>query len=220
MESNTSFYIHLGPRAIEDQFVSFIIDSKQRDQVYSWKAAGLHIFLPDGPLSDEFDGKIIDVRTSTSKGFMFPPNTRIASAIFTIESSVSMDVRLEMEHCCRGNPESLTFAVCTDMPQFVIASNKQSFNSTHGVIETRHFSTWVILWQLLSRIVGISSLPEEIVVFPYYQVHSTCIKVNLVILKRLRGHIEVSLAICVVATSLQENPDLNMRLSDSGFALV
>ena len=188
--------MHVGPRAIEDQFVSFTIDSKQRDQVYSWKAAGLRIFLPDGPLPNKFDGKIIAVRTSTSNDFIFPPNTRIASAIFTIESSVSMDVRLGMEHCCRGNLESLVFAVCIDMPQFVIASNKQSFNSTHGVIEARHFSTWVILWRLLSSIAGISSLPEEIVVFPYYQVHSTCIKVNLVILKRLRGHIEVSLAMC------------------------
>ena len=174
--------------------MSFIIDSKQRDQVYSWEAAGLRIFLPDGPLPGEFDGKIINVRTSTSKGLDFPSNTRIASAIFTIESRVSMDMRLEMEHCCRGNLESLVFAVCTDKQQFASASNRQSFNSTHGIIETRHFSKWVILWRLLSSIACVSSLPipEEIVVFPYYQVQSTCIKVNLVILKRLSGHIKVS----------------------------
>ena len=201
-EQNTSSYIHVGPRTIKNQSVSFVIDSKQRDQVYSWEAAGLRIFLPDGPLPDEFDEKIIGVRTSTSKGFIFPPDTRIASAIFTIESGISMDVRLEMEHCCRGNLELLTFAVCTDTQQFVIASNRQSFNSTHGIIETRHFSNWVILWRLLSSIAGVSLLPEEIVVFPYYQVHSTCIKVNLVILKGLRGHIEVCLCIMVATCIL------------------
>ena len=98
------------------------------------------MILPDGPLPDKFDGKIIDVQTSTSKGFIFPPNTRIASAIFTIESSASVDVTIEMEHCFRRNLELLAFGVCRDMQQFAIASNKQSFNSTHGVIETRHFS--------------------------------------------------------------------------------
>ena len=43
-EQNTSSYIHVGPRAISrDQSVSFIINSKQRDQVYSWEAAGIRI---------------------------------------------------------------------------------------------------------------------------------------------------------------------------------
>ena len=87
------------------------------------------------------------------------------------------------------------------MQQFVIANNRQSFNSTHGIIETRHFSMWTILRQLRS-IVCVSSRPlptegatqkfpapyEEIIVFPYYQVRSICIKVNLVILKRLKVH--------------------------------
>ena len=108
---------------------------------------------------------------------------------------ISMDMTLLLQ---RGFGAPLAFGVCTDLSrQFIITSDRQykfSFLSTRGSIISNHFSKWIILWlkNTLGNVAGVfTSLPEEVVIFPYYQVHSACIKVNLVILKRLKAHIEV-----------------------------
>ena len=201
----------IGQDVSNNPSISFTIDSEKRDQVYSWDAAGFRIILPDGPLPDELNGKVIKVRTNTKSSFRYPPNTRIVSAIYIIESDISVNVKLEIEHCYRGNIASLVFGHCSShessleqeasLGQFVIARKvdyNYSFNSTHGVIETSHFSAWGAFWETTTtplsnflRLFSRPPFPEEVVVFPYYQEHKTHIKLNLVIVKRLPLHIKV-----------------------------
>ena len=133
------------------------------------------------------------------------------SAIYTIESDVSVKVKLEIEHCYKDDVASLVFGHCSNrvssleeeasLGQFVTARKEEynySFTSTHGIIETWHFSAWGIFWETsanpFSKLLNFFSrppLPEEVIVFPYYQEHKTHIKVNLVILKRLATNIKV-----------------------------
>ena len=194
--------------SVADNCLKFtiIIDSEKRNQVYSCRSSGLRLFLPNGPLPDAFNGKAIEIRTSTRDSFHFPADANLASAIYTIVSDVAIDVALEMEHCYRGDLQALAFGCCSKQgPPFTFEvaskeSYKYSFTSTHGVIQTKHFSNWVILWfksswQKLTSIFSQPSFPEEFVIFPYYQIQSTYIRVNLVILKRLKAHIEVNIIV-------------------------
>ena len=74
---------------------SFAIDSDKKN-VYSWPEAGLHLYLLAGPLPQHVHKKSIKLRTNTKGSFHFPPNVEIVSALYTIETDVELEVKLEM----------------------------------------------------------------------------------------------------------------------------
>ena len=194
--------------ADKDLECSFVIDSKRADQVYFWPETGLRLYLPAGPLPQHVDKKSIKLRTNTKGSFRFPADVEIVSALYTIETDVDLEVKLEIEHCYRGDLAALAFTYCQNQePPFVFTianrdAYEYSFISTRGVIKTRHFSHWgicerlksLLVCQWLGRFLGLyPSRHKDIIVFPFYHITSatSTIRVHLVVLKDLKAHIEV-----------------------------
>ena len=195
------------PTTLSDLECLFVIDSKRVDQVYFWPETGLRLYLPAGPLPQHVDKKFIKLRTNTKGSFHFPADVEIVSALYTIETDVDLEVKLEIEHCYRGDLAALAFTYCKNRESpfdFTVTyrdAYDYLFTSTHGVITTEHFSHWGICkrlkrlpgYQWLKRFLGYQSHPEDIVVFPFYKItrKSSTIRVHLVVLKDLKAHIEV-----------------------------
>ena len=207
-----------------------MIDSKTVDQVYSWPEAGLRLYLPAGPLPQHVDKKFIKLRTISNSSFHFPANVKIMSALYTIQTDINLEVKLEMEHCYRGDQQALAFAYCLNREppfKFTIASRDSyecSFTSTHGVIKTRHFSHWAIVlvkkhWAIgwIKHLLSPASESEEIIVIPFYQASSraSLIRVNVVILKNLKAHSEVNSCMCHIHNYLNIAPPNLERMSAS-----
>ena len=207
---------------VEGLTTSFLIDSTAVDQSHVWSAAGFSLYLPTGPLPAMFDRKKINTRTNIKGSYHFPPDTKVVSTIYHVTADFTgLEATLELEHCYRGDLQALAFVYCTSHQppfHFSIVSQeeyKYSFTTSHGVIQTHHFSCWGIV-ALLNRILGYESLPaeakddeddnddgkdcgvnsvslnQEIKVVIFYRIEQSHIKVNLVLLKGLTGHSEVS----------------------------
>ena len=180
---------------VEGLSFAFVINSKAVDQTYTWSTAGLSLHFPTGPLSQDLHGKKISLRTDSTGPFHLPPDATLVSAVFGIETDVSIDARLEIEHCYRGDPGTLAFVCCEDhQPPYkfklVSCEDQQvSFSSTHGSIQTSHFSHWAIVW--LTELLFGKSEEIRIKVPIFYRVEATHLKVYLVIFKDLSARFKV-----------------------------
>lgn len=129
--------------------VSFAVDSRKSN--YSWSEADLNVYLPTSPVSDHVNNMHIDFKVHINNGFHFPTGTKPVSAIYSTSTNISSEVKLELEHCFRGNEKSLVFAYCqTSSPPFYfhIADRREyecSFTYTHGTIKTKLFPYMAIV---------------------------------------------------------------------------
>lgn len=200
---------------------SFQINSTTIYRTVSWSVAGFRLYLPTGPISNEFDGKLITIKTVIDGSYHFPPNTKPVSAIYSILADFSIEATIELKHCYRGDLQALAFVYCDcDCPpfHFLIVNEqeyKYSFTASHGVIKTHHFSCWGIVEMLkgsVNQFLGYNLLPtndhdsnsdegdsktddhnsnEEINVLVFFQVKASIMNVDLVVVKGLPPHIEV-----------------------------
>ena len=134
---------------VEGLTTSFLIDSTAVDQSHVWSAAGFSLYLPTGPLPAMFDRKKMNIRTNIKGSYHFPPDTKVVSTIYHVTADFTgLEATLELEHCYRGDLQALAFVYCTSHQppfHFSIANQeeyKYSFTTSHGVIQTHHFSCW------------------------------------------------------------------------------
>lgn len=92
---------------------SLAIDGERVDQTYPWHEGGFCLYLmTTGPLSEEFDGKRVNIETDISGSYHFPTNSKLISAIYNIKASFFMRAKLELEHCFSGDLSTLAFVYC------------------------------------------------------------------------------------------------------------
>ena len=178
-----------------------IMDSKTIEQTYSWDDAGFRLYLPEGPLPDEVNGKTIKLEATISGSYHFPPNTEPVSAIYSIATDLSIEATLELEHCYRGNKKDLAFVYCQSRQppfDFILATKenyKYSFTANNGVIKTQHFSHWaiVVLVDWFDKARSWVGFRDDIIlnIIPFYQVEVSHVKVDLVIVRGLSAHVKV-----------------------------
>ena len=188
-----------------DLATTLVIESGRT--VYSWEKCGLELSFPNGPLPDHCNGKVVDLRTSTSDNCSIPQDSTPASAIYSISTSLNAEIELKLEHCYKGDTDRLAFVYSlNDNPPYELGIARReefeiSFTPKHGIIRTSHFSRLAIV-ACPNFQHDYSSPPAtnseeymdrglEVMVKVFYKILRLHIEVHFVILKALYAHQKV-----------------------------
>lgn len=128
-----------------------------RSQLYEWKKCGLRLYIPQG-IVKESEHCEIKITVLSGGKFHFPNSTELASVVYDIEVSRSLDkdFSLEVQHCVslkvENHLKTLSFAFASYPPpdsglsafQFV-SGGEFHIKSRYGIFKTSKTGSYCIL---------------------------------------------------------------------------